>query len=256
MSRARFFVPGVRHRGDVVSIEGGDAHHVTDVLRLGSGDRIEVIDSAAQAFVAELERDGRRLHARLVDELARAPAPDLRIDVAQALPKGSKMDVVVEKATELGASAILTFCSERTIARGVGDSKLERWRRIARGAAEQSGRTEIPAVPAPLEFEALLARFSAYDRVLFAWESEERRPLRERLPSLLAGVRSVLVVIGPEGGFSHAEADAARARGAEVISLGERVLRTETAALVLLAILNYETAVGRNAEPARRSISG
>ncbi len=107
------------HRGDVVSIEGGDAHHVTDVLRLGSGDRIEVIDSAAQAFVAELERDGRRLHARLVDELARAPAPDLRIDVAQALPKGSKMDFVVEKATELGASAILTFCSERTIARGV-----------------------------------------------------------------------------------------------------------------------------------------
>ena len=167
------------------------------------------------------------------------------------------MDVVVEKATELGASAILTFCSERTIARGVGDSKLERWRRIARGAAEQSGRTEIPAVRgAADEFEALLARFSAYDRVLFAWESEERRPLRERLPSLLAGVRSVLVVIGPEGGFSHAEADAARARGAEVISLGERVLRTETAALVLLAILNYETAVGRNAEPARRSISG
>ncbi len=92
--------------------------------------------------------------------------------------------------------------------------------------------------------------------MLFAWESEERRPLRERLPSLLAGVRSVLVVIGPEGGFSHEEADAARARGAEVISLGERVLRTETAALVLLAILNYETAVGRNAEPARRSISG
>lgn len=256
MSRARFFVSGVQHRDDVVSIEGGDAHHITDVLRLRPGDHIEVIDSSARTFVAELERDGRRLRARLVEELAGAPVSELRIDVAQALPKGSKMDIVVEKATELGAAAIVPFCSERAIARVAGTSKLARWRRIARSAAEQCGRADIPTLFAPMQFEELLARFEAYDLVLFAWESEERRPLRERLPALLAGAHRVLVVIGPEGGFSHAESDAARAHGARVVSLGERVLRTETAALVLLAILNYEIAEGRNAEVERRITSG
>jgi 16S rRNA (uracil1498-N3)-methyltransferase len=256
MRLARFFVPGIYDRDEIVRVDGGDAHHIVDVLRLGSGERIEIIDSAAHAFVAELTCEGKRVSARLVEEFARTPDPDVRVDVAQALPKGTKMDFVVEKATELGAATILPFSSERAVAHEAGASKLERWRRIARSAAEQCGRRDIPAVLAPMAFEELLARFGTYDRVFFAWESEERRPLRARLPSLLAGVRSILIVVGPEGGFSHAEADAARPRGAEVISLGARILRTETAAMVLLAILNYETGEGRNIEAARRIVSG
>ncbi|HEY9086269.1 MAG TPA: 16S rRNA (uracil(1498)-N(3))-methyltransferase [Candidatus Tyrphobacter sp.] len=255
MRLARFFVPGIHRREEVMRIEGSDVHHILDVLRLESGARVEVIDSASHSFIAELVCDGRQVNARLVEELARVPGANLRVDIAQALPKGSKMDYVVEKATELGVAAILPFCSERAIVRGSGPSKVERWRRLARSAAEQCGRRDIPAVLAPMEFEDVLARFCAYDCVLFAWESGEPTPLRERLPSLLADARSVLAVVGPEGGFSHAEADAAKARGVEVISLGERVLRTETAALVLVAIVNY-VAEGRNVEAARRIISG
>jgi len=241
MTHARFFVPGARERGERVRIEGGDAHHITDVLRLRAGDRIEVIDSTANAFVAELEGDGAELVARLVETSTPLPVERLRVDVAQALPKGAKMDLVVEKATELGAAAIHPFTSERTIVRVAGDEKAARWNRIARSAAEQSGRRRVPPVETPVSYAELLERFGRYDLVLFAWESTDRDPLRERLAQLLRGVRTVLVVIGPEGGFTHAEADAARARGASIISLGPRILRTETAALALLAVLAYES---------------
>jgi 16S rRNA (uracil1498-N3)-methyltransferase len=240
MSARRFFVEGVHRPGETVRIEGGDAHHIVHVLRLRPGDHVEVVDSAAHAFDAEIV-DGDGVGALLVRESVPQGLGNVRIDVAQAMPKGQKMDYVVEKATELGAGAILPFVSERTVAREAGTAKLARWRRVARSASEQSGRRAIPAVPAPLEFDELLARFCAYDLVLFAWESSDAQPLRLRLRELLKDARNVLVVVGPEGGFSHAEADAARAAGAELISLGRNILRTETAALAMLAILNYET---------------
>jgi 16S rRNA (uracil1498-N3)-methyltransferase len=240
MSR-RFFVSGIRHSNETLPIEGGDAHHIADVLRLHAGDRIEIVDSGANAFVAELTGAGKNLKARLLNEKPKAPPAPVRIDLAQAVPKGPKMDAIVEKATELGVAAFLPFWCERSVAHGVAGARLERWRRIARSAAAQCGRLELPAITAPLSFADLLERFNEYDVVLFAWESARDEPLRDRLPALLAAVKRVLVVVGPEGGFSHAEADAAIEHGAEIISLGERILRTETAAPALLAILNYVT---------------
>jgi 16S rRNA (uracil1498-N3)-methyltransferase len=241
VSGRRFFVEGVHRRGETVTIEGSDAHHIADVLRLRSGDHVEVIDSAGEAFDAELSFNHHHVSAQLMDVNAQPVPARLRIDVAQAVPKGAKMDAIVEKATELGASVLLPFISERTIARETGDAKLARWRRIAQSAAEQCGRREMPAVLDPMPFAALLDRFCAYDCVLFAWESSKREALRRRLPELISGANSVLIVIGPEGGFSHAEADAAKERGAVDISLGPCILRTETAALALLAILTYIT---------------
>jgi 16S rRNA (uracil1498-N3)-methyltransferase len=237
---ARFFVPGVHERGERVRFDAGDAHHIRDVLRLGTGDRVEVIDSAARAFVGQLETSEGGMVAALVEEREPAPASRLRVDIAQALPKGPKMDFIVEKATELGAGAVLPFTSERTIARDAGVQKLERWRRIARSAAEQSGRRSVPAILPPMGYAELLTRFCAYDVVLFPWESAEQTALRDRLPSLLRGAHSILVAIGPEGGFSRPEVEAARERGAEIVSLGPRILRTETAALVVLSVLAYE----------------
>jgi 16S rRNA (uracil1498-N3)-methyltransferase len=240
MSARRFFVEGVHRPGETVRIDGADAHHLVHVLRLRPGDRFEIVDSAAHAFEAELV-DANPVAARLRSQFAERSARKVRVDVAQALPKAQKMDYVVEKATELGAGAVLPFISERSVARSAGAAKIERWRRIARSASEQSGRRDAPAVTAPLDFDELLARFCAYDLVLFAWESADSEPLRARLRDVLANVTNALVIVGPEGGFSHAEADAARAAGAELVSLGPNILRTETAALVLMAILNYET---------------
>jgi 16S rRNA (uracil1498-N3)-methyltransferase len=239
MPARRFFVEGVRELGERVEICGSDASKILRVLRLRDGDGIEVIDSSGALFAARIAIAGSIVTATLEAAIAGDDATELtwRVDVAQALPKGQKMEFVVEKATELGACTILPFRAERSIAHRVGDAKLVRWRRLAAAAAAQSGRRSIPEVSQVVSFDALLARFAEYQSVLFAWELATHEPLRERLPKLLRGARCVLIVVGPEGGFTHDEAEAAAAHGAALLWLGPRILRTETAALALLAIV-------------------
>jgi 16S rRNA (uracil1498-N3)-methyltransferase len=233
----RFFVEGTLQVGSAIEIEGSDAHKIARVLRLVPGDRIEVIDSAATAYRASLENVGRTVRATLLERLDEPLADSLRIDVAQAIPKGNRMDFVVEKGTELGAAAFLPFYSERCVGREVGDAKLGRWRRLARSAAQQSGRRDVPEILEPLRYDALLERFEGYERVLFAWELTQSRGLRDVLAATLPASGSVLLVVGPEGGFTHAEAEAAVKRRATLVSLGSRILRTDTAAVALLAVI-------------------
>jgi 16S rRNA (uracil1498-N3)-methyltransferase len=253
----RFFVEGVRELGACVEIGGSDGRKIVRVLRLADGGSIEIVDSAAKLFAASLAIDGERVRATLDAELPGSvdDAVDAvpSFDVAQALPKGAKMDFIVEKTTELGVDAILPFRCERTIARDAGDAKHERWRRLAKTAAQQCGRRTVPQIHAVLSsFEALLERFDAYDAVLFGWELAPHVRMLDALPDALRAVNRVLLVIGPEGGFTHAEAEAARAHGATLIWLGPRILRTETAAMALLAIAGA-FAQGRNYDGARRT---
>ncbi len=233
---SRFFVEGLHAAGDTVALEGADARKIRTVLRLRTGDSIEIIDSAGAAFRAAVEHDGDRVRAKLVERLAVPEASALEISVAQSVPKGQKMDFVIEKLVELGVNAIIPLHSERSIGQAA-PQKVERWRRIAKAAAAQSGRTAVPLVQDAVQLPALLELFGKFERVLFAWESAPRVPLQRQLAELRA--RRILLIIGPEGGFSHAEAEAARNAGAQIVWLGPRVLRTETAGLVLTAILNY-----------------
>lgn len=233
----RFFVEGTLQIGSAIEIEGSDAHKIARVLRLVPGDRIEVVDSAATPYGASIENVGRTIRAILLEQLDQPAANSLCVDVAQAIPKGNRMDFVVEKGTELGASAFLPFYSERCVGREVGDAKLARWRRLARSAAQQSGRRDIPEIFEPLRYDALLERFDGYATVLFAWELAPSKGLRDALASALPASGSVLLVVGPEGGFTHAEAEAAVKRRARLISLGPRILRTDTAAVALLAVI-------------------
>jgi 16S rRNA (uracil1498-N3)-methyltransferase len=130
--------------------------------------------------------------------------------------------------------------SARVEGERTGEHKIERWQRIAKSAAQQSGRTHVPQIAPIAEWSTLIATFTQYDRVYIPWElADDSTPLRERLESDVGGVSSILVIIGPEGGFSEEEVNRARSAGAIPISLGRRILRTETAALVVLAILLY-----------------
>ena len=234
----RFFIEGTGQAGSVIEIGGSDAHKIARVLRLTPGDRIEIIDSTATEFDAAIETIGRSIHATLLEKRdSRQLTPPLYVDVAQAVPKGRRMDFVVEKGTELGARAFFPFLCERSVARTVGEEKLSRWRRLARAAAQQSGRRDVPAISDPISYDALLSRFGEYDAVLLAWELAPPQALRDAMLSLLPEQGDVLAVIGPEGGFTHAEAEAATERGAVAISLGSRILRTDTAAMALLAVI-------------------
>lgn len=221
-----------------MTLPDDDAHKIVDVLRRRSGDTIVIVDSAAQEFRATLAIEHRNVDAR-IDELVAANNRESarEITLAQMIPKGQKLDYVVEKATELGLFALIPVHSARSIGEASAN-KLMRWRNLARSAAQQSGRTRIPDVEGPIDFPALVARIREYDAALFAWELATQ-PLRKVLASL-GQARSLLVIIGPEGGFSHEEADAAIAAGAHAVSLGTRILRTETAPLVILTAILYE----------------
>ena len=146
MSARRFFVDGAREPGERVAIGESDAHKIARVLRLRDGDEIEIIDSTGRTFDARVRVEADGVYAELVATRAAAPLPQLRVDIAQAVPKGSKMDFVVEKATELGAGAILPFYSQRSVVQDLGEAKLERWRRLAKTAAAQCDRRDVPDV--------------------------------------------------------------------------------------------------------------
>jgi len=238
--RDRFFVEGVHAVGDRVAFAPDDARKLATVLRKRSGDRVQVVDSGAVAYAATLDVDGRDVRATLDELLDRGEVETaLAVTIAQAVPKGQKMDLVVEKATELGAYAIVPVRSARVVGHDTSPGKVERWRRIAKSAAQQSGRIRIPDVADVHDWNALLATFAQYDRVYVPWELARPRPLRDVFDRELPTARSVMIVIGPEGGFGTEEIERAREAGASVISLGRRILRTETAALVVLSAILY-----------------
>jgi len=237
--RDRFFVEGVHVLGETVAFAPDDARKIATVLRGRSGERVQVVDSAGSAFSAAIEVGAGGVSATLEARLERGTREAaVRVVVAQAIPKGQKMDVIVEKATELGAAAFVPLRSERVAGERTGEHKVERWQRIAKAAAQQSGRTVVPEVAPVASWDDLLTTFAGFDRVYIPWELAEVRPLREIFEADAARLRSVLFVIGPEGGFSAAEVERATAAGATVISLGARILRTDTAALAILAVIN------------------
>ena len=209
-------------------------------MRLRHGDAIEVFDSTAAVFDARLIVRGATIAAQLHEMIGRAAKePSIEIAIAQGIPKGQKMDYVIEKATEIGAARIIPLRSERVIG-AAGEGKTDRWRRLAKSAAQQCGRSAVPAIDEETEWEGLLRIAQQYDRILLPWEVAEPKPLRETLPDLIRAAARVLVVIGPEGGFSHEEVERASAAGAVAISLGSRILRSETAGLVIASAILYE----------------
>lgn len=235
----RFFVEGIHAVGDVVDLSGADARKLVVVLRGRPGDPLEICDSGGNRFAASLVADGVRTAARLEEHYNEAAEASREIVLYQSVPKGAKMDFVIEKATELGVARIVPVTTERTIAAS-GDVKLERWNRLARTAAAQCGRSRIPSVAEPVAWRDVFRVVQdAGDLILFPWELAERVALRDALPELLTQPGRIAVLIGPEGGISHEEAAVAVAAGAHPISLGPRIFRTETAGMVLISAVLY-----------------
>jgi 16S rRNA (uracil1498-N3)-methyltransferase len=238
--RDRFFVEGVHAVGASVTLAADDARKIATVLRGRSGDRVQIVDSGGRAFSASIDlRDGAVV-ATLDAPLERgARESAVRLTIAQGIPKGQKMDLIVEKATELGVASIVPLRSDRVVGERTGDHKTERWQRLAKTAAQQCGRTVIPTVAPIATWPELIATFGSYDRVYLPWELADVQPLRTTFEAAAPHIASALFIIGPEGGFSSNEAEDAIAAGATAISLGTRILRTETVALVVLAAFAY-----------------
>lgn len=246
----RYFVAAEQFRDGIVTIAGDDAHHLIRVMRAAPGDEIICSNGLDREVLAKVARIGKAaVEAEIVSELPLDREPSVEVWIAQSLPKGDKLETVVQKCTELGAARFVPFVSERTVVLYDGKKeakRLERWRRIAKEAAEQAHRNRIPPVASPLAWEQLLEEARGCDLALFCYEKESALKLRPLLAETFASAEAgktlrIMVIVGPEGGFTEKEADEAVAAGCRSISLGKRILRTETAAMAALTCILYES---------------
>mgnify|MGYP000873256876 FL=1 len=229
-----------------IEITGGDAHHLVRVMRAQSGDEVIVAGGdgrAARMAICGIERD--RVHLRRMAYLPQAETRNAEVILIQALLKGEKMDFVVQKAVELGAAALYPVETEHVVVRydaKKAAAKAVRWQKIADEAAKQCGRQALMPVAAIAPLSALLRNpelFGAPDTaVVFCYEGEREQSLRTVLRPVDA--RRIVLIVGAEGGFSPAEAAAIQAAGAQSVSLGQLILRAETAALSAVAVTQYE----------------
>jgi len=237
----RFFVEPGLLQGESVVLTGELCRHIATVLRLKEGDTIRLADGTGREAVASIsavERDGIRVAIQQMVAAAAGNTP--RITVYQGLPKGEKLELILQKCTELGVGEIVPFMAARSITR-LGGEKLEkrvaRWQKIAQEAARQSERGTVPLVDFAPGIAQLLQRRD-HDLRLLLWEEEEEQSLRDVLAATQRP-ESIAVIIGPEGGLTPEEAAMAVAAGYLPVTLGKRILRTETAGLAVVSILQY-----------------
>ncbi len=262
MTTPRIFSPRPLHEEQLYTLRDEHQHYLRHVLRLRIGDAITLFDGSGSDYRGIVERlDAQELAVRIIDRTA-VSRKTCRITLAQALPKGSKMDDIVEKATELGVDSIIPFLSTRSVPKWSAEKaadRVDRWRKIATEAARRSRRPDIPSIADVVPYPDMLrmalpdmaasfpprpeagtaARDSVCHRIIF-WEEEGRKVKTILHDENSRQADHFFLVIGPEGGFAREEIDSACAQGFFVASLGAQVLRVETASTVVLTILQYE----------------
>jgi 16S rRNA (uracil1498-N3)-methyltransferase len=237
---SRFFVPEARETGQTVALRGEEFHHLRKVLRLEPGATLSLFDGGGRGFEGRLVEILRGEARVLVGREECSPESPLPLTLMAALAKGEKFDLVVQKATELGVHVILPFYSKHADVRPAADResrKPERWRRIALSACKQSGRTRLPLLQDPQALGEILAR--PCQGIGVAMDPESSEGLGPEALSALSGASAVTVAVGPEGGWSDEEREAFHKAGFLRLHLGPRILRTETAAIVAAAILQF-----------------
>ena len=243
MSLRRFLIPPASFAGRQAIVTGEPFRHMTTVLRLAPGSRLILADGTgreATGTIRAIDRD--RLLVDLDAELApSATAAIPSITLYQGLPKGEKLDLILQKCTELGIAEIVPFQAARSVTKLAADriaDRLQRWQRIVQEAARQSGRSSVPRIEYAADL-ATVCRTTGQELRLLLWEGETERGVRSLL-SDQPRPASIAVLVGPEGGLTEGEAAMAKAAGFIPVTLGQRILRTETAGLAMVAILQYE----------------
>ena len=229
-------------------ITGEDARHIMRVMRMKEGQEIVVVAQNTAHICQIVAFEGDVVLVRPTERTIPSPELPINVTVACGLPKGDKLELIAQKATELGMFALLPFEAERSIVKWdakKGAKKQERLQKIAKEAAEQSHRTQIPQIHEPVSFKQLVQLVEKYDVVFIADEEDAKAEKRTRFAEKLKKVydkksKSMLIVFGPEGGISRNEAEALLQAGAQTMSLGPRILRAETAPLYALSAISYE----------------
>ena len=238
----RLFIPGTLE--DIIEITGPDAHHLMHVMRAKAGQEFVVVDGSSHVGRVELlSFTAEKVTAKLVERLSNNTESPIDIVLAQCLPKGDKMELIAQKAVELGITSIQPLRSRNSVVRydeKKSADRQNRWQKIVNEAAKQCGRTEIPEILPIIELTDWLDALELDEEhmLIFCYENEANQKLKACLKNSRA--RRVMLLIGPEGGFSLEEAELLLAGGAKSVSLGPRILRAETAAIAAMSIIQYE----------------
>jgi 16S rRNA (uracil1498-N3)-methyltransferase len=248
----RFYLPPEQTRGSELILSEQEAHHAMNVLRLKFGERVIVLNGIGAEYSCEVREVNRKAVTLAITQQHFIPRLPYRLTLVQAITKGKTMDVIVQKATELGVDRIMPITSERTVAQVEADSaahKLEKWQATAIEAIKQCGSAWLPQIELPVSVQSYLSKQDKTDMSLIATLQQHARHPREHFQTFMTErgrlPETVSVWIGPEGDFTPAETNAVIGSGALPITLGQLILRSETAAIYSLAVLNYELQVPR-----------
>lgn len=250
MKAPKFFITDAQIKNGIIEIDGGDARHITLVLRLKTGDAVTAACAGVDYHCAIISANGGAVKLAVLSSARADTEPAVIATLFQAPPKGDRFELIIQKCVELGVAKIIPVSTERTVVKipaNPSDARIKRYNKIAESAAKQSGRAYIPAVAGavPLEEAADTARYMG---ITFAAHEKERGRragdyVRQSFARAGGDTTAITaaIFIGPEGGFSDNEIELLSGRGIRAVSLGGRVLRTETAAMAALIILLYET---------------
>jgi len=239
-----FFVDPSRIGEKEILIEGPDVNHMKNVLRMGEGEEVQVSDGeSAKIYNCRIQAfEEERVYLEILEIFAEGTELPSKIFLFQGLPKADKMELIIQKAVELGVYEIIPVATKRAVVKlddKKASAKIKRWQAISESAAKQSKRMIIPKVKMPMDFREALAYAETMDVRLIPYElAEGMEGTRKQIESIRPG-QSAAVFIGPEGGFEEAEIELAREKGCFPVTLGKRILRTETAGLTVLSILMY-----------------
>lgn len=238
-----FFVTPAQVSGEKVYIEGSDVNHICNVLRMKKGEKLQISDGNNKKYVCQIDEiTNEKVFLHIIEEKIGNTELPSKIYLFQGLPKSDKMELIVQKAVELGVYEIIPVSTKRAVVKldaKKARKKVERWNSIAEGGAKQSGRTVIPKVREVMTYKEALTYAKTLDIVLVPYELADGMNKTKEIIGRIEKGQSIGIFIGPEGGFEKEEVEQAMETGAEPITLGKRILRTETAGLTILSILMY-----------------
>lgn len=240
----RFYVPPKNIRDNIVLLPAEHRNHIKNVFRMKPGDTCIVFDGTGFEYEVCLEKIYPEPEGKIINRLKANTPNKVKITLVQGIAKGEKMDLIIQKCSEIGVDVFVPCRCERTIIKldqAGATKKQERWQRIAQAAAEQSHSTTVPIVEPVADFAAVLKQIKSGQLALIPWEGEKSTSIKKILRNTAKD--SITIFIGPEGGFSEQEIAGAKEAGVIPVSLGPRILRTETAGIVVAAIVRYETSV-------------
>ncbi len=230
----RFYTEPEHVHENSLTIAGDEARHIKNVLRMQAGDEFIAFDGTGTDYACRIVSVGTQIEAQVLSKEINKTEPGIRVTLYQAYPKSAKMEEIVQKAIELGAFRIVPFISHRCVKRPEDSSRL---RRVALAAVKQCGRSVLPSVEDVLNFEDALKLMKTHDKLIVCWEEERETPLKE---ALAGEAKDIGIVIGPEGGLEEAEVKHMREAGGISVTLGPRIMRTETAGIAVLAAVFYD----------------